>query len=222
MKTVLTVIGAAFALTVLLLCIPVKLRFSHKNGEAALTVRYLFLKKDILPAKPSPASESDESGQKRPRRGSDKKTSDKKKKLGSVDKKELALTAIKMLPKCVLPVRRFLRRTTVAHLDLCMVISGEDAADTAIKFGRANAAVFPGIKLLSEIVTLSYDRLEIVPDFTDGDGKSEVSGEVRLIPMAALIAGVNIVIIASGAFIKAGKKPIERKPQHGKEQPANK
>ena len=216
MKTVLAVAGVIAAVIFLLLIIPLVAKLKIEDDKTILTLRYLFFKWEILPEKEEKPKEKET---KAPEKKITKTSRRDNKKL---DIKELLPIVMDALPKCAAPVRKLFKRTTVADLEVHMVIVGDDAADTAVKFGRMNAVVFPAVKIASEIVTLKYKRIELIPGFAAEKEQTKIFANVRVTPLFVLTAAASIAIIALGAFIRAGKnKPTERKYQNGKEQPAH-
>ena len=218
MKTVLAVAGVIAVVFLLLLIIPLRAKLKIKDDKTFLTLQYLFFKRDILPEKEKETEQT--ANEAAAPKNKTAKAETKTPKKPSV--KELVPIAINALPKCIAPIRKLLKRTTVADFELCMVVVGEDAADTAVKFGRMNALVFPAVKMASEIITLKYNRVELIPGFAAEKEQTDLYANVRITPLAALMAAANIAIIVLGAFMRAEKnKPTERKSQNGKEQPAH-
>lgn len=219
MKTVLAVVGVIAVVFLLLLIIPLRAKLKIKDDKTFLTLQYLFFKRDILPEKEKETEQTANDEAAAPKNKT-AKAETKTSKKPSV--KELVPIAIDALPKCIAPIRKLLKRTTVADFELCMVVVGEDAADTAVKFGRMNALVFPAVKMASEIITLKHNRIELIPGFAAEKEQTDLYANVRITPLAALMAAANIAIIVLGAFMRAEKnKPTERKSQNGKEQPAH-
>ncbi|MGN1043456.1 MAG: DUF2953 domain-containing protein [Acutalibacteraceae bacterium] len=61
--------------------------------------------------------------------------------------------------------RAFLRRIKIKYLNLHVFISGEDAYETAIKYGQASAVIYPSINYLKEILRIKKLNLMVEPDF---------------------------------------------------------
>lgn len=85
-----------------------------------------------------------------------------------------------------------LRRTGLARVSLRLVVKGEDAAATALRFGRANAAVYSATAALDRIFSLRVERIEIIPGFSAEQEEYSCSGEIRLFPLAVLIAALQL------------------------------
>lgn len=89
-------------------------------------------------------------------------------------------------------MQRLLRRTGLARVSLRLVVKGEDAAATALRFGRANAAVYSTVAALDRIFFLRVEQIEIIPGFAAEQEEYSCSGEIRLFPFAVLIAALQL------------------------------
>ncbi len=219
------IIGCIFLLIFLLLLLPVRL-YVNSEPELTVVVKYLWFKKGILPKGEKPA-------QKAPEKKKSTKKIKEKRALSYTLQELLELMRI-LLRRTTPPVRRLLRRTSLAKLRLRMIVAGEDAAKTAIKFGKVNAQVFSAVALIKQVIRLNAEEIEILPGFGVAKGETSYSGELRLIPLAMLAAGVQIAFwgLASAlpVFLRSRKKnasgqsggeaPAARKgDQNGKETP---
>ena len=180
------VFGCILLLISLALMIPVVVHVDS-HPELTVTAKYLWFKKGILP--------KDERRAKK--KMPDSKTGGKTKK--TKEKRELSatlqelLTLVQKLLRHTSPaVRRLLRRTSLAKLRMRMVVTGKDAADTAIKFGKVNAQVFTAVAVVDRIITLKADQIQILPGFGVSQSETSYSGEMRLSPFALLAAGAQI------------------------------
>lgn len=125
--------------------------------------------------------------------GSGKKASDKseksdKKKPG----KKLSLEEIFEVVKLVLdslgkPLKKLLKRTKISHLRLEIICGGDDAAKTALNFGRMNIIVGNALGWIDSFFTLKpVDDLHIDVDFENEHTITNAYCEVRLTLIAAL------------------------------------
>lgn len=55
----------------------------------------------------------------------------------------------------------------VTELTLKLDISGEDAADSAIKYGKVCAALFPALGIITKIVKIKHYNVNVTPVFSD-------------------------------------------------------
>ena len=92
-----------------------------------------------------------------------------------------------------------------------MVVAGEDAADTAMAYGRVNAVVYTAYALALGFLRIEKPDIQIRPDFTAEEGKVDFASRARLTPLVALGAAIRI----GCAFLV---KTMRRK--HAQEPPA--
>jgi len=185
---------AVLAVLILILLIPVRV-VASTTPEMTAELRYLFFKKRLYPLE---KKEKKEKKAKKPKKEKPEKEPKKKKGFPLTVKEIIALLP-KAFSKLIPPIKKLLRRTTIAKFHLKMVVVGSDAAETAIKFGKTNAAVVNAVALIDRIFTLRAKQIDIIPGFESLESEFEGSGEVRAIPLAALIAavslGINLLIL---------------------------
>ena len=117
---------------------------------------------------------------------------------------------IELLPKAVEklipPIRKLLKRTVVGKFSLTVTVVGSDAADTAIKFGKINGAVFYAVALLDRIMTLKVKNVDITPGFAAEQSEFKASAKIKAYPLALLIAAVQLGVSALILLIPAVKQ----------------
>ncbi len=190
-----------------LLLWPVTIRFSVAGGQAEVSLRYLFLKKQLYPRperEEKPAKPKKKKKKKEPAEGEKEKT-DRFAALRSLSVSDWLEIGPELVKKCLRPVRALLRRTTLARFSLSVLVSGGDAQATAVAFGRWQAAVCNAVAVLDRIIRLRAQRIDIAPDFCGEKTQFETSGEVRLCPLAVLIAVLNLAVIALCAYLRIRK-----------------
>lgn len=107
----------------------------------------------------------------------------------SADK--LTLKDIRALVKLVWdslskPLKRLLKATRIYDFRLNIVVGGEDAAKTAIKFGEVNIAAGSALAFLDGNFTLKKPDYYITCDFLSEETRSECSFTAKLTVIAAL------------------------------------
>ncbi len=65
----------------------------------------------------------------------------------------------------------------IRELSVDVTIGGEDAAETAIDYGKACAVVYPAVSLITQICDYKSLKVLVSPDFTDGS-KSKANCKV--------------------------------------------
>lgn len=221
------IFGCILLLIFLLLLVPVRL-YVNSEPELTVIVKYFWFKRGILPK-----------GEKREKK--EQPTGEKPKKKKAREKRALSYTLqellelLRLLLRRTSPaVRRLLRRTSLAKFRMRMIVAGQDAAETAIKFGKVNAQVFTIVALVEEIIRLKADQIEILPGFGVAKSETSYSGEMRLSPLALLAAGAQVafwgLVSALPLFLKSRENKTSKKSggetadarkedQNGKETP---
>lgn len=204
------IFGFVLLLIVLLLMVPV---IVHLDSEPQLTVtvKYLWFKKGILPkGEKSAEKKKGPSDSKAPKK---KKTREKRQL--SYKLEEIFELLQKLQQRTSPAVRRLLHRTSLAKFRMRMVVVGEDAADTALKFGKVNAQVFTAVAFVAGLIKLKADQVEILPGFGASQSEMSYSGVARLSPLALLVAGVQIGFWALASalpmFLRSRKNKTSKK-----------
>lgn len=99
--------------------------------------------------------------------------------------------------------RRVLRAITVRHLWLRLEIGGEDAAQTAIRYGQVCAALYPTVEAIGELVRIRQKELEVTPQFPDGESSVQLDVRLWVTPLRVLWAGLCLVC---GLALRSGKQ----------------
>ncbi len=189
---VLTAILFLLILIGVLLCINVKLRVGYDDKENVfrVTLNYLWITYVIAPeeeTKRYKKKQKKKSGEKAPKEKGKKKTSVLKEKGISA-----FLEDFKSIIKGVWTLLvNVLRRAVLEKLRINLNVAGEDAADTAIIYGYANAVIYPIVSAFTENVKDYKDLdVQITPDFSD-DAQATVVFELELkIKPAKLIGAI--------------------------------
>lgn len=174
-----------------LLYINVKLvvGYDDKENVFRVTLRYLFINYVIAP------EEETKKYKKKQKNKSEKAPKvQEKKKTSAIKEKGISafLEDLKDIVKGVWTLLvNVLRRAILKELRINLNVAGEDAADTAIIYGYANAVIYPIVSAFTENVK-KYEKLDvqITPDFSDDAQPSVVFYmELRIKP-AKLIGAV--------------------------------
>ena len=113
------------------------------------------------------------------------------------------LGAARTLAAALWPRRQaFLNRIRVRHLDIFWTVTGADAADTAITYGRRIAACNMALAAARDHIRIQADRLRLEPDFT---GKQK---EKRCIS-CQILCRTYIMLIVLKALLQRNEKTGE-------------
>lgn len=186
------------AAILLLLCIPVRFILRYCTGKTPVGVlRWLFFQIDLLKAAERKTIDVDTRAKEEtaPRPKKEKKPLEFSRMLGSV---------ADLLSSLKGGAGMIIRRFRIYRVRLSMVVAGEDAAETAVDYGKCNAAVYSAYALAKNFLNLKNPEIEIRPDFVSGKGSVDFEMRGRLLPIVALGAAVRIF----AAFLV---KTIQRK-----------
>lgn len=182
------VLLAILALLLLLLCIPIvgSARFSSDApGEAY--VRWLFYRRQLL-------------GKKQKKRSRAKKKQKKQKEQAPAapakkEKRDFAAiigAAMDFIASLGGGAKLLLRHVRVYRVRMSIVVAEDDAAQTAITFGRMNALVYTAYTAARGLINLQKPDISIAPDFTVQEGSYLFEARGRLLPIVAVAAAVRI------------------------------
>lgn len=199
-RVLLWVLLALLVLLAAALLIPVSVWMEYSGGVFRLSAGMLFVKIPILPRKPlteqqqkrREAKAARKARKKKPKQ--DKAVSDKA-KTPARQKAKLTVDALCTMAGAA---GRFLRAVLgtlrITHIRIFLLVGGEDAADTAVQYGRTNAWLYTALAFLNRVFWLDFEQVRLEPDFTGKLAGSEVFSckvSARLIIM--VIAAVSFV-----------------------------
>ena len=79
----------------------------------------------------------------------------------------------------------------IKHICLYLPVQGDDAADTAIKYGKMQAWLHTGLAVINRMLWLEFDEFRLEPDYMGDRAKTErfscqVSARLIIIVIAAI------------------------------------
>jgi hypothetical protein len=92
-------------------------------------------------------------------------------------------------------VKKLLRVIKIYNVNLIVVVSGEDAADTGLKYSRLNYIIYSIYVLLNRMFNMRDVIIQITPNFLDGKSQIAFRGKIKFSLM-------NILFIAVAVFTK--------------------
>ncbi len=189
----LKIIGGILLVLLLLLVCPLRLEVSFEE-EFTLTLRYLFLKFRLLPAREKP--EKPEKKKKKPKKepGPEESPVDKLKEIFKRTGVRGLVSALTDLAKLAVgSLKRVFRHLRFKAFDLYLCVGGaKDAAEAAVRYGEFSGAVYTAVgvffglkpcKKLGVTVDLDYAREEAVAVF---------SAKVSILPLFLAREGVSL------------------------------
>lgn len=76
----------------------------------------------------------------------------------------------------------------IKKLKLKVEIAGEDAAETAVNYGKVCALVYPTLSFLCNKITLKRKEINVFPNFYKEDSSVEFEAEIKARPIYLLIS----------------------------------
>ncbi|MCM1363896.1 MAG: DUF2953 domain-containing protein [Faecalibacterium sp.] len=229
----LLVLACIIALIVLILSVPVHVSFAYTD-KIYMTVRYLFIKFNILPVDPNKPKKPKK--EKKPKE--DKPTEEKKEE----ETKEKKPNPIMQMVKAngydgmmevlgnlghVLGLYggKLLKSIVFDEIEIYITVGTGDAASTAIKYGKTCEKVYPFVGFLcSNNVVKRYDAV-VEPDFLANHSEGEFNLEfhliIRKIINATLAMAVRLVFKVLLKFLSGAKKNKQPSPAPKAEQTQN-
>lgn len=166
------ILGILLFLTLVML-IKIELFAVYKN-ELSLKLKVLFFSIDLIPQK------KNKSKKKKPKKQQDKpkKAEDKKSKKENKPsylkklKQQKGVSGIVNILKSIAQIATTTLKGIVGHivihyLNVDMTIVGEDAADTALKYGKLCGAVYSAVAVITSETTCRDYTVSVTPDFDD-------------------------------------------------------
>lgn len=150
----------------LVMFIPITLRASYKE-KFWCAVYIGFVKLQLVPAKPKKEKKKKVKKQ-TPKTEQSKKPTEKKPSLIKKYGIEWLLNLIKKVAElAVSALQDFFSHILVKKLSLSISVAGDDAADTAIKYGKYCAVVYPAVGTIVRVVKCKGYGVNINPNFSE-------------------------------------------------------
>ncbi|MBS5481396.1 MAG: DUF2953 domain-containing protein [Clostridiales bacterium] len=185
----------AFVLLLLLLPVHVSLRFRE---ELEVRVRYAFVSLRVYPRPEKPAKKEKKKAARAHRRAKKKETEEKLPQLEKLFKEDgvSAVAAyLQMMAKLAADaLRRALRVIVVDRLQVRLIVVGEDAADTAVRYGKICAAVYPAQAVLETVMKVRRRQIDVEPGFLQEKSSTAVDLRAHVQPLRVLAAAVGLLV----------------------------
>lgn len=177
---ILCVVAVLLAVIVL---IPVQIRAAYDQGDISAFVRYGPLKIALYPR---PKKEGEESKklkkEKKPKKKKESAASaetaggdeapapeepEKKKKKLKINKDQIFYSLEKLPPILGRALKRTGKRIRIVPLKVHLLVAGTDPADTALLYGRLEAALAAGLPTLHQLVRIKEQDIQLFLDFQE-------------------------------------------------------
>ena len=224
--TALYIILGIIAFFVILLSVKFTVTVHYEN-DVAVSVKWLFLKFDILPKKEKEKKPKKEKKKKeeKPKEESEVIPEPKKKKKDNMFVRfynnrgvsgvvQLLKDAAKALGGMF---KRIGRAFLFDELIISLKVGAGDSAETAIKYGKTCSAAFPAMGLIVNTMRVKKYNLEINPDFIYGKNEARLHTKISVRPIKLINAVIVLafellfkVVIKLLKHSKAPKPDVEK------------
>ena len=203
--TALAIVGGILAFLALLLFFPLHLLFRYEEGFF-LTIQYAFLKFQVVPQKEKKPKKEKKKAAKEP--SPSEETSKKEGAFQKILKEEGLSAVVHLLGKLAHHTGRAakstLSRIHVHDVVLDLVVAGEDAADTGIRYGRTCAAVYSAFGVLCNFLAMQIKAFSVIPDFREGAKSSAyLYARIQIRPFFLISSGIGLIWRILVTMIKA-------------------
>ena len=199
----LCLLAALLLLLLALLFLPAWAILELKYDKLTVRVRVLFLTFTVFPMKEKEPEE--------PKPQQEAPTGQKKRSPG----KKFELTFSKVM-RWVADAAGILRMALAAlrfrGIRLTLPVQGEDAADTALFYGKFSAWFYAGVATLQNFLDLRFDHIELIPDFA-GENKYRRSFYCKIgaTPFIMLVVAFKAFGLLRRDGLLPGSGPGEKK-----------
>ena len=188
----LLVLLALLLLIAALLFLPVWVSVELRHSRLTVRLRVLFLTFTLLPAREKKKKKEEKKPQqeKPKEEGAAKRSPSPRFEWTASRVARLAADAAGILKMALAALR-------VRQIRILLPLQGEDAADTALFYGRFSGWFYGIVALLQNFMDLEFERIELIPDFA-GENKYRTSfyckiGATPFIMLVVIIKGFRLL-----------------------------
>ncbi len=221
--------GGILGLILLLLLLPIRIKLQYEE-ELYLWIGYAFFNIPILPAeeeeeenpeKPPPKSKKKKA--KKPQESTEKKEAEKKSQSGLISGKLKEIVKYQGVSGLLDLLRdlaviaggtgkKLLSHLVVKKFDLLLTVGGEDAAETALLYGKLCGVVYSAVGTIFSVCKGRRYGVTVQPDFQAKELSAQLffKGSIRLVFLVAY--AVSGFFRFLGRIIRANRELEEAKP----------
>ncbi|MGI6404440.1 MAG: hypothetical protein ACOX0K_09620 [Oscillospiraceae bacterium] len=202
----LAIFGGILLLLLLLLLSSIRLHISYRQGQAQVSLHYLFLRFRLYPSKKKAASKKKRDKAPKKEEAAQPEGKPKKKKSLSQRLEEIR----HLIGSSSKALGRMRRHIIFYKLRGHITISREDAHQTALAYAKFALFLHTLLELVDSIFVLKKHRLTLSPDFTRETSVYDVSFRIRFRPLFAFLTGGEILLALLGKASKNSKKSVSK------------
>ena len=195
----LWIILGVLALILVLLLLPVGIAVSYHNGTLTAEGRWLFLHFTLWPLPEKDKAEKEQKPEGKSEEAPKKKKAGEKRPF--MDWLQLINDLLPLLGEAL---QKTLGAITLKRCRITMTVAGEDAAQTAIRYGRANALLYTAYAFLGQNIKVKEFRADIRQDYQSGPEGETADADllVRVCPMVLAGAGFRLLWQGGRLYLK--------------------
>lgn len=199
----LWIVLGLLALILVLLLIPAGLSLGYHGGDFTAEGKWLFLRFTLYPL---PEKAEAEKTEKQEKQAGEKKPPKEKSAEPHPFMDWLCLIN-DLLPTLHTALQKMLGAITLKRCRITMTVAAEEADQTAIRYGRANALLYTVYAFLSRHIRVKEFKAEVFQDYLSGpDGETADADLLLLVcPMILLGAGFRLLWQGGRAYLRFAK-----------------
>lgn len=160
----ITILLVLFLITL----IPVGIKASYKN-KVYCVLKIGFIKIRLLPEKPKKRKIEEKPKEKKPEKDNQKEKEISLKKLLKQNGVSGIINILKRIASLAVgALKDIFKHIIIRELSIDVVIGGDDAAETALNYGKACSVVYPAVSTITQACICRDFNVLVSPDFTDG------------------------------------------------------
>lgn len=181
--TLACAVGLVVAVVAVLLPSKVKVRIGYIENEFVLSFKLLFFKYTVSPEKRKKKKKAEA---KKPEK------TEKKKKGGFFKSQTSDFGVYDYIELIKIILEKFVAKIYFEKLDVDITVASDDAAQTALNFGRLNAAIYPLVGLINGHKKIKSLHIGITPDFTKTNSvyNAEAVAYIRIYNVIAAVISI--------------------------------
>lgn len=172
----LWIILGVLALILVLLLLPAGIAVSYRNGTLTAEGRWLFLHFTLWPLPEKDKAEKEQKPEGKSEAAPKKKKTGEKRPF--MDWLQLINDLLPLLGEAL---QKTLGAITLKRCRITMTVACEDAAQTAIRYGRANALLYTAYAFLGQNIKVKEFRADIRQDYQSGPEGETADADLSLI-----------------------------------------
>lgn len=185
-KVILAAFAALLLALILILQVPLRVRFRYDQGDLALWLRFGPVRCQLFPRPEEPEEKPEEAPKKKPK----KKERPKKPKAG-ISREQILYALEKLPPILGRALKRTGRSIRIEPLKVWLLVAGSDPADAAVLYGHLAAALAAGLPVLRETIRIREEDVRLYLDLTERQIDCIADVGLVLRPWSLLITGVR-------------------------------